>query len=67
MKVFTSNSERNTCSAYPVPFQGNPHFLIDARLHKDTSGSQVITKLKNLMETLDPGKAAGRLRFVCWG
>ncbi len=54
-------------SAYPVPFQGKPHFLIDARLHKGTSGSPVITKLKNLMETLGPGQAAGRLHYVLLG
>jgi Trypsin-like peptidase domain len=54
-------------SAYPVPYQGKPHFLIDARLHEGTSGSPVITKLKNLMETLGPGMAAGRLRFVLLG
>jgi hypothetical protein len=47
-------------SAYPVPYQDKPHFLIDARLHEGTSGSPV-------METLGPGKAAGRLRFVLLG
>jgi hypothetical protein len=30
-------------SAYPVPYNGHPYFLIDARLHKGTSGSPVIT------------------------
>lgn len=54
-------------SAYPVPYQDKPHFLIDARLHEGTSGSPVITKLRNLVETLGPGKAAGRLRFVLLG
>jgi hypothetical protein len=54
-------------SAYPVPFQGKPHFLIDARLHKGTSGSPVITKLKNLIETTGPGKLEGRLQFVLLG
>ena len=49
-------------SAYPVPYQGKPHFLIDARLHKGTSGSPVITKLKNLLETIVPGQVAWRRR-----
>lgn len=34
-------------SVYPVPFRGNPYFLVDARLHKGTSGSPVITKEKS--------------------
>ncbi len=33
-------------SAYPMPYQGQPYFLIDARLHKGTSGSPVMTKFK---------------------
>jgi hypothetical protein len=36
-------------------------------LHKGTSGSPVITKLKNLLETIVPGQVAGRLRFVLLG
>jgi hypothetical protein len=32
--------------AYPIPFKGQSYFLIDARLHKGTSGSPVITKSK---------------------
>lgn len=31
-------------SAYPVPYRGNPYFLVDARLHEGTSGSPVIVK-----------------------
>ena len=31
-------------SLYPVPFEGKPYFLIDARLHGGTSGSPVIAK-----------------------
>ncbi|MGC2683055.1 MAG: hypothetical protein WA323_14420 [Candidatus Nitrosopolaris sp.] len=54
-------------SAYPVSYQGKPHFLIDVRLHEGTSGSPVITKLKNLLEIIGPGKAAGRLRSVLLG
>ena len=34
-------------SAYRVPFQGQPLFLIDANLHPGTSGSPVITKPKS--------------------
>jgi len=31
-------------SVYPVPFRGNPYFLIDGRLHEGMSGSPIITK-----------------------
>jgi S1-C subfamily serine protease len=31
-------------SVFPVPFRGNPFFLIDADLHPGTSGSPVITR-----------------------
>ena len=31
-------------SVYPVPFRGNPYFLIDGRLHQGMSGSPIITK-----------------------
>jgi S1-C subfamily serine protease len=31
-------------SPYPVEFQGNPYFLVDARLHPGTSGSPVLAK-----------------------
>jgi hypothetical protein len=33
-------------SAYPLPFSGNPYFLVDAKLHKGTSGSPVTTKFR---------------------
>ena len=36
-------------SVYPVPFNGNPITLIDARLHSGTSGSPVITKPTNII------------------
>ena len=36
-------------SIYPVPFQGKPYFLIDARLHPGTSGSPVILKPTNIL------------------
>lgn len=35
-------------SAYGVPFEGAPAFLIDANLHPGMSGSPVLTKPKNL-------------------
>jgi hypothetical protein len=54
-------------SAYPVPYQDKPHFLIDARLHEGTSGSPVITKLKNLIEATGPGKMEARPQFVLLG
>lgn len=31
-------------SAYPIPFRGNPFFLVDAILHPGTSGSPVISR-----------------------
>lgn len=46
---------RNTmiASAYGVPFQGQPMFLIDANLHPGTSGSPVVTKPKNAWQDTD--------------
>ena len=38
-------------SAYPVPFQGQPLFLVDARLAPGTSGSPVITKPSSIQRT----------------
>lgn len=37
-------------SAYGVPFQGSPVFLIDANLHPGMSGSPVLTKPKNMWQ-----------------
>jgi len=34
---------------YPVPFQGNPFFLVEARLHPGTSGSPIVTKPTNIL------------------
>lgn len=34
-------------SPYPLPWNGNPYFLVNASLDKGTSGSPVITKFKN--------------------
>jgi S1-C subfamily serine protease len=38
-------------SAYPVPFEGRPVFLVDARLHPGTSGSPVLTVPSALFKT----------------
>ena len=40
-------------SAYPVPFNGWPYVLVDARLHDGTSGSPVLTKPMNLARQTD--------------
>lgn len=40
-------------SAYPVAYRGKPYFLIDARLHRGTSGSPVFTKSKNSWQRKD--------------
>jgi hypothetical protein len=40
-------------SAYPFGFQGHPYFLVDARLHKGTSGSPVLTKPKSMYKTTE--------------
>jgi hypothetical protein len=42
-------------SAYPVPFKGEPYFLIDARLHEGMSGSPVITKPSPVRRYEDTG------------
>lgn len=46
---------RNALAASPpgVPFNGNPYFLIDARLHPGTSGSPVLTKPTNMITRTD--------------
>jgi hypothetical protein len=36
--------QASVASVYPVPFEGNPFFLIDSELHPGTSGSPVITQ-----------------------
>jgi len=38
-------------SAYPVPFEGHPFFLADARLHPGTSGSPVLTAPSGMLKT----------------
>lgn len=38
-------------SAYDIPFEGDPYFLIDSWLHEGSSGSPVITKPSNMIQT----------------
>jgi hypothetical protein len=38
-------------SAYPLPFEGHPFFLADARLHPGTSGSPVLTAPSAILKT----------------
>lgn len=40
-------------SAYPVPFNDMPCVLVDARLHRGTSGSPVLTKPMNMARRTD--------------
>jgi len=40
-------------SAYPEPFEDNPYFWIDARLHDGMSGSPVVSKPRSMFEGLD--------------
>jgi len=44
-------------SVYPVPFQGHPYVLIDARLHSGTSGSPVMTKPTSILRKTDGSTA----------
>jgi len=44
-------------SVYPVPFQGKPFILIDARLHSGTSGSPVLTKATSIIRHTDGSTA----------
>lgn len=44
-------------SVYPVPFRGHPFVLIDARLHRGTSGSPVLTKPTSILQKTDGSTA----------
>ncbi len=46
-------------SAYPVPFRGQPFFLIDANLHPGTSGGPVVTKSSGIRHTKSGGMMLG--------
>jgi S1-C subfamily serine protease len=54
-------------SAYPVPYKGQPYFLIDARLHKGTSGSPVMTKSKRDWRKAKGGSIVGNFQFFLIG
>lgn len=49
-------------SAYPVPFGGQPFFLIDANLHPGTSGGPVITKSSGIQHTKQGGMMVGPIQ-----
>lgn len=54
-------------SAYPVPFKGQPYFLIDARLHQGTSGSPVTTRIKRECDKVEGGSEVGNRRLFLLG
>jgi len=47
-------------SAYPTPYEDKPDILIDARLHRGTSGSPVITKPNSIIRRGKDGR-------ITWG
>jgi hypothetical protein len=67
--VFNLPVVRNgiVASAYPMPFKGQPYFLIDARLHKGTSGSLVMTKSKRSWRKVEGGSIVGNFQFFLLG
>jgi hypothetical protein len=54
-------------NAYPVPYKGQPYFLIYARLHKVTSGSPVMTKSKRDWRKAKGGSIVGNFQFFLIG
>jgi len=52
-------------SPYPIPFRGQPFFLIDSWLHEGVSGSPVFTKPKSMFRYKDGSTAitSGELSF----
>jgi len=54
-------------SAYPVSYKGQPYFLIDAKLHKGTSGSPVMTKFKRDWRKVEGGSIMGDFQFFLLG
>jgi len=59
--VFNLPIVRNAslASAYPIPFEGQPFFLIDANLHPGTSGGPVVTKSSGIRHMKTGGMALG--------
>lgn len=45
--------DASMASAYPVPFEGRPHVLIDAELHDGISGGLVMTEPSTLLPKTD--------------
>jgi hypothetical protein len=54
-------------SAYPVPYKNNPYFLVEARLHKGTSGAPIVTKFKNIWKTIDGKTITNGFAFYLLG
>jgi Trypsin-like peptidase domain len=54
-------------SPYPIPWNGNPYFLIDANLEEGTSGSPVITKFKASWRLRDGSKFHSGLAMFLLG
>jgi hypothetical protein len=54
-------------STYPVPYQRHQCFLIDARLHRGTSGSPVMTRLKREWIRVEGGSEVGNFRLFLLG
>jgi hypothetical protein len=40
-------------SPHPIPWKGEPYFLVDSNLHEGTSGSPVTTKFKTMWRRVD--------------
>lgn len=54
-------------SAYPIPFRGEPYFLVDSNLEEGVSGSPVITKFKNTWRTKNGSKPLMGFSFFLLG
>jgi hypothetical protein len=54
-------------SAYPIPFRGEPYFLVDSNLEEGVSGSLVITKFKDTWRTKNGSKPLIGFSFFLLG
>jgi hypothetical protein len=54
-------------SPYPIPWNSQPFFLVDANLENGTSGSPVITKFKETWRTIDGGSVITGLAMYVLG
>lgn len=52
-------------SAYPIHFNENPYFLVDANLQEGTSGGAVITKFKYIRPTTNGSSIFLGLHVIC--